>query len=137
MPEHMFKETIYMLDISFFALLVIILAIPKILPDYPLSLTDILFSIPKDVTDIGYIIFLACIAISLVDLFIIMGLRKGLIMRRLHSDVRDLICSMIVAGLPIYGLLIEFLAWIEMIDGGFLIFFITISATGYIIAKVS
>ena len=129
-------EKILLIDVYFFITLILTLAFPLLLPEYPIGFMETLIGAPHITHSAEYMLFLMLVIFAMADLVIVLGIRGNKLLPSLSEKGKYLIMVGLANGCLIYGLLAELLVWINMLSRSFTIIFIVVGFVAYLSTKL-
>ena len=130
------NKNVLLIDVYFFITLILTLALPLLLPEYPISYMETLIGFPHGTGGTEYLFFLILVILAMVDFVMILGIKKDKIISSATEKAKYLMMIGLADGCLIYGLLAELLVWLNVLSSCFTIIFLVIGFIGYILTKI-
>ncbi len=132
MPQ---EKSYFLLDITTIALSIILMIMPLLLPDYPVSYVETMICIPT--LDVWGLIFLVLILFAILDFLTLLLIKKRILFPKISSKGRIILMIAFTSSILIYGIIVELLIFIELLNAGFVLFFIITGYLSYVISRMS
>ena len=113
---------------SFFIVLLVLFILPFILPEFPTNYQKLFFYLPK-LDELSIYVYIL-IAMAILD-FVLLILIKEKGIFKFPEDIAIFLKSGLVNLIPIYGIGVELMIWLNIVTEGFLAFFIVLGCLAY------